>query len=62
MFCLVYAYAERRTLVLRSQGWAYHPGGWEEVFLPLSENCTDLFGEEPVDFSGRWMSAPTWWS
>ncbi|KAH7940441.1 hypothetical protein HPB49_000215 [Dermacentor silvarum] len=33
-YCLITAYATRRTLVLHSKGWRYSAAGWESVFLP----------------------------
>lgn len=29
-------------MILKSKGWRYHKGGWEEVFLPISETCNDI--------------------
>lgn len=36
------AYATERTLILKSKGWRYHKAGWEEVFQPISETCSDV--------------------
>lgn len=38
------AYGSQRTLVVESKNWKYHSQGFEEVFHPLSENCTDASG------------------
>lgn len=43
-YCLMMAYATERTLILDSKGWRYASGGWETVFLPLSNNCRDTYG------------------
>ncbi|RUS68627.1 hypothetical protein EGW08_023611 [Elysia chlorotica] len=40
-YCLITAYALRRTLILESRGWRYAPKGWETVFEPLSHTCTE---------------------
>eukprot|EP00731_Ephydatia_muelleri_P000914 Em0001g914a len=39
--CLGVAYGTRRTLVLRTEGWRYASGGWETVFMPVSDTCRD---------------------
>jgi len=40
VYCLVVAFASRRTLILESMGWRYHPdGGWDSVFQPISKTC-----------------------
>ena len=40
VYCLVVAFASRRTLVLESAGWRYQPdGGWDSVFQPISRTC-----------------------
>ncbi|XP_054717100.1 alpha-(1,6)-fucosyltransferase-like [Uloborus diversus] len=40
-YCFIVAYGTKRTLILRSHNWRYAQKGWESVFLPLSETCTD---------------------
>ncbi|XP_041354464.1 alpha-(1,6)-fucosyltransferase-like [Gigantopelta aegis] len=45
VYCLIVAYATKRTLVLESKGWRYAPEGWETVFQPLSNTCTNRAGE-----------------
>nr|CAD7413454.1 unnamed protein product [Timema poppensis] len=40
-YCMIIAYGTEHTLILDSKEWSYHKGGWEEVFQPLSNNCTD---------------------
>lgn len=47
------AYATERTLILKSKGWRYHKGGWEEVFKPLSETCTTPDGSSHASWSGQ---------
>ncbi|GAB1606344.1 alpha-(1,6)-fucosyltransferase-like [Argonauta hians] len=39
-YCLIMAYATRRTLILESKGWRYATKGWETVFQPVSDSCT----------------------
>ncbi|XP_052832335.1 alpha-(1,6)-fucosyltransferase [Octopus bimaculoides] len=43
-YCLIVAYATKRTLVLESKGWRYATRGWETVFQPVSDSCTDRIG------------------
>ncbi|CAI9740361.1 Hypothetical predicted protein [Octopus vulgaris] len=43
-YCLIVAYATKRTLVLESKGWRYATRGWETVFQPVSDSCTDRSG------------------
>lgn len=47
------AYATERTLIMKSKGWRYHKGGWEEIFLPVSETCTDSIGETQATWPGQ---------
>ncbi|XP_055380359.1 alpha-(1,6)-fucosyltransferase [Condylostylus longicornis] len=42
VYCFIVAYATERTLILKSRGWRYHKGGWEEVFDPISSTCTNI--------------------
>ena len=39
--CFAVAYGTERTLVLRTEGWRYASGGWETVFMPVSDTCRD---------------------
>ncbi|KAB7493908.1 Alpha-(1,6)-fucosyltransferase [Armadillidium nasatum] len=41
VYCFIVAYGAKRTLILRSKNWRYDKNGWEDVFQPLSETCTD---------------------
>lgn len=43
-YCLIVAYSTERTMILLSQGWKYTSRGWETLFLPMSESCTDASG------------------
>lgn len=47
------AYATERTLVLKSKGWRYHKGGWDEVFQPLSTSCTTADGTSHASWSSQ---------
>lgn len=42
VYCMIMAYSTERTLVLKSKGWRYHRGGWEEIFQSVSDTCTDV--------------------
>lgn len=54
-YCLLVAYATERTLVLDSEGWRYAGGGgWESMFQPLSDTCTDASGQS-VHWAGMFM-------
>lgn len=44
-YCLMLAYSTERTLILESKGWRYSSDGWEKVFQPLSNTCTDRSGK-----------------
>lgn len=47
------AYGTQRTLILRSKGWRYHKQGWEEVFKPVSDTCTDTGGQTQSTWPGQ---------
>ncbi|XP_049841519.1 alpha-(1,6)-fucosyltransferase-like isoform X3 [Schistocerca gregaria] len=53
VYCLLVAYGTQRTMILKSKGWRYHKGGWEEVFLPVSETCTDAGGSSRSHWPGK---------
>ncbi|XP_013386985.1 alpha-(1,6)-fucosyltransferase-like [Lingula anatina] len=38
-YCFILAYATERTMILQSSGWRYSSGGWEKVFMPVSDSC-----------------------
>ncbi|CAF4398582.1 unnamed protein product, partial [Rotaria socialis] len=40
MHCFHIAYAIGRPLILFSDGWRYNSGGFDQIFLPPSQNCT----------------------
>jgi len=44
VYCFIVAYGTERTLILKSKGWRYNKGGFEEIFMPLSETCNDPKG------------------
>nr|CAD7266063.1 unnamed protein product [Timema shepardi] len=53
VYCLMVAYGTQRTLILKSKGWRYHKTGWEEVFFPLSNTCTDPNGDSHSHWPGK---------
>ena len=44
VYCFMVAYGLQRTLVIESRGWRYSSGGWESVFLAVSDTCTSVSG------------------
>ena len=41
-YCFILAYATQRTLILESRTWYFAENkGWNSVFLPLSDTCTE---------------------
>lgn len=44
VYCFIVAYGTKRTLILKSRGWRYNKAGWEDVFQPISNSCTDPSG------------------
>uniref|UniRef100_A0A8C5HLR1 Alpha-(1,6)-fucosyltransferase n=1 Tax=Gouania willdenowi TaxID=441366 RepID=A0A8C5HLR1_GOUWI len=53
VYCFMIAYGTQRTLILESHNWRYAPGGWETVFLPVSNTCTDRSGATTGHWSGE---------
>ncbi|XP_069773480.1 alpha-(1,6)-fucosyltransferase isoform X2 [Narcine bancroftii] len=53
VYCFMIAFGTRRTLILESQNWRYSSGGWESVFKPISETCTDRSGTSSGHWSGE---------
>ncbi|XP_072896289.1 alpha-(1,6)-fucosyltransferase isoform X1 [Hemitrygon akajei] len=53
VYCFMIAYGTQRTLILESQNWRYSTGGWETVFKPVSETCTDRSGTSSGHWSGE---------
>ncbi|KAK4887850.1 hypothetical protein RN001_004121, partial [Aquatica leii] len=49
---MIIAYGLERTLILESQNWHYHEGGWNEVFMPLSNSCITTDDVTTVDWPG----------
>lgn len=45
VYCFIMAYATERTMILKSKGWRYHKGGFEEIYHPVSETCLDSNGK-----------------
>ncbi len=41
-YCFILAYASQRTLILDSTNWKYSPKGWNVVFKPISNTCTEI--------------------
>ena len=41
-YCFILAYATQRTLILDSSNWKYSPQGWNVVFKPISNTCTEI--------------------
>ncbi len=52
VYCFMIAYGTERTLILDSRGWRYSSGGWEKVFKPLSDTCTDKSGKTSKPWGG----------
>lgn len=50
VYCFIMAYANERTLILKSKGWRYHKSGWEEVFKPISDTCTTSDGSSHANW------------
>lgn len=44
MYCFIVAYGLQRTLIIDSSGWRYSPKGWNGIFKPVSETCTNHQG------------------
>ncbi len=53
VYCFMIAYGTQRTLILESQNWRYATGGWETVFKPVSDSCTDRTGASTGHWSGE---------
>ncbi|KAK9503147.1 hypothetical protein O3M35_011775 [Rhynocoris fuscipes] len=53
VYCFIVAYGTQRTLILQSKGWKYNKKGWEQVFKPVSDTCTEVTG--PVH---NWPGSP----
>nr|XP_023022722.1 alpha-(1,6)-fucosyltransferase [Leptinotarsa decemlineata] len=53
VYCFMVAYGTKRTLILKSKGWRYHKGGWEEIFKPISNTCLSPSGESVASWPGN---------
>ncbi|KAJ8270052.1 hypothetical protein GJAV_G00109820 [Gymnothorax javanicus] len=53
VYCFMIAYGTERTLILESQKWRYATSGWETVFRPVSDSCTDRTGASTGHWSGE---------
>ncbi|CAB3227827.1 unnamed protein product [Arctia plantaginis] len=62
VYCLIFAYASERTLILNSKGWRYNNKGWEYVFHPISDTCVSAFDDKavqwPVTYDAKVISLP----
>ncbi|XP_016084563.1 alpha-(1,6)-fucosyltransferase-like [Sinocyclocheilus grahami] len=52
VYCFMIAYGTQRVLILESHNWRYAPKGWETVFRPVSDTCTDRSGTT----TGHWSA------
>ncbi|CAH1790772.1 unnamed protein product, partial [Owenia fusiformis] len=52
VYCFIIAYGTGRTLILDSTGWRYNPQGWEAVFKPVSDTCTERGFKSPTPWGG----------
>ncbi|XP_062857768.1 alpha-(1,6)-fucosyltransferase [Trichomycterus rosablanca] len=53
VYCFMIAYGTERTLILESHSWRYANNGWETVFRPLSDTCTDRTGTSTGHWTGE---------
>ncbi|KAI8431993.1 hypothetical protein MSG28_004522 [Choristoneura fumiferana] len=51
VYCLIFAYATERTLILNSKGWRYNTKGWDYVFYPISETCTSSYDDQVLQWA-----------
>ncbi|XP_018333906.2 alpha-(1,6)-fucosyltransferase-like [Agrilus planipennis] len=51
VYCSIVAYGTQRTLILNSKGWIYNKAGWETIFKPVSDTCTDPGGASVKEWS-----------
>ncbi|XP_060804098.1 alpha-(1,6)-fucosyltransferase [Amyelois transitella] len=62
VYCLIFAYATERTLILNSKGWRYNNHGWDYVFYPISDSCTTAYNDKvmqwPVSYDAKVISLP----
>ncbi|XP_051510281.1 alpha-(1,6)-fucosyltransferase-like isoform X1 [Myxocyprinus asiaticus] len=53
VYCFMIAYGTQRVLILESHNWRYASNGWETVFRPVSDTCTDRSGATTGHWSGE---------
>jgi len=53
IYCFLVAYGTERTLILKSKGWRYNKKGFQDVFLPMSETCTNPEGSSRSGWPGK---------
>jgi len=53
IYCFLVAYGTERTLILKSKGWRYNKKGFQDVFLPMSDTCTDPEGSSKSGWPGK---------
>lgn len=62
VYCLIFAYATERTLILNSRGWRYNNKGWEYVFHPISDTCVSVYDDKvvqwPASYDAKVVSLP----
>ncbi|CAH0726729.1 unnamed protein product, partial [Brenthis ino] len=62
VYCLIFAYATERTLILNSKGWRYNNKGWEYVFYPISDSCVSVYDDKvvqwPASYDAKVVSLP----
>lgn len=59
MYCLVMAYATKRTLILHPNSWSAINTRWEDVFRPLSHcHLNQLEAQQIVEWKGSLLSEP----
>ncbi|XP_072942297.1 alpha-(1,6)-fucosyltransferase [Epargyreus clarus] len=54
VYCLIFAYATERTLILNSKGWRYNNKGWEYVFHPISDSCVTAYDDKVLQWPGSY--------
>lgn len=53
MYCFIVSYFTKRTMILQSNNWRYNPKGFSAYYLPLSNTCTDVQGQEYIDWTSK---------
>ena len=52
IYCFMIAFGTQRTLILDSKNWRYNSDGWETIFQPVSDTCTNAASSHPVNWKG----------